>query len=172
MAEQVPVLHVEAHVFPETIVAAPHELILQLMREKFSFAFHQAPNEVSIDNYRDVEIGPTVGYNEPHLLPYLSDPTGIVPGALVMINGELIHMEKAPALQYHYDRYLWGQAQDHYFAPTPLTSIIEGFVESGMPLKQYRPGTKDNTFIYRPNDVAGLDWNSLHDVELKDITGE
>jgi hypothetical protein len=164
------VLHVLSYVIPTLLEVDLVPFLKKSMKDKFVFALYQVETDRNTDSWPDDPIGPIFGYNEQHLLPYISDPLRGFSGSFIIHNGKLIYQSKTPILEEMRDSYLWAYSVDKYYAKIGAMDLVRKFLEAGYQLFQYVHEDRfAATFVYAPNGVANLKKQNLSKRSLDNL---
>jgi hypothetical protein len=163
-------LHVLGHVIPTPLEVDIIAFLQDQMRESFNLSLYQVQPGLDIATWPDNEIGPIFGFNQPHLLPYISDPTGKIQGSFIFHDKKLIYQPRSPRLEEMRDSYLWAFSPDKYYSPIGAIDLVKGFLKAGYSLFQYKPVDRlAATFVYAPNGVFNLKKQNLSRTSLEDL---
>jgi len=125
------IVHVRSEFFEETLEERIPSLVRRLTSELFNFTFYQV---ASIEQYKDLEAKPLIGFNRNYMLPQISDPGGELRGSVVIVGNQLVYIPNGIPLHHHRDSYLFEYAPDKFYTHSTFIDVVNGFMEDGFPM--------------------------------------
>ncbi len=77
---------------------------------------------------------PIIAYGGKETFPLLSDPDEIIPGALAILDRQLIYSPTANPVRLMKDQYIWRNSLTQYYTLGTFNDIVKTFVDQGYPI--------------------------------------